>query len=61
MKGSLLFILGAAVGIIGYIMADSPIDPFHAQIEAKECQSYYAKQLNITEDEFVKRLQQIKP
>jgi hypothetical protein len=57
MKGSLLFILGAGLGIIGYIMADSPLDPFHAQIEAKECQSYYAKQLNITEEEFVNRLQ----
>jgi hypothetical protein len=59
MKGSLLFILGAAVGIFGYVLADSPIDPFHNWIESKDCQRYYAEHFNITEEEFVKRLEQI--
>lgn len=59
MKGSLLFILGAAVGMIGYFIAESPLDPFHKELIAKECQAYYAKQLNITEAEFVNRLQQM--
>lgn len=61
MKGSLLFILGAAVGLIGYLMADSPLDPFYKQIETKECSSYFAKQLNITEEEVLKRLEQVNP
>lgn len=54
-----MFILGAVVGVIGYFLAESPADPFHAELIAKECQSYYAKQLNITEAEFVQRLQQM--
>ena len=59
MKGSMLFILGAAVGVIGYFMADSKFDPFYSQIEAKDCQVFYAKQLNITEAEFAARIQQM--
>ncbi len=58
MKGSLLFILGAAVGIIGYALADSPFDPFHNWIVSKDCQRYYAEHFNISEEEFVKRLDQ---
>lgn len=60
MKGSMLFILGAAVGMIGYMLADSPLDPFHHWIETQECQRFYAKQLNITEEEFAKRIEQMK-
>ncbi len=59
MKGSLLFILGAAVGIIGFALADSPLDPFHHWIVNEECQRYYAHHYNLTEDEFVKRLDQL--
>lgn len=59
-KGTLMFILGAAVGVIGYMIANSPLDPFHDQLVAKQCQEYYSKQLNMTEAEFLQHIQQLK-
>lgn len=60
MKRATYFILGAAVGIIGYALADSPIDPFHDWIVSSECQKYYAKQFNVTPEAFTKMLEQMK-
>lgn len=57
MKGSLLFILGAAVGMLGYGLANSPFDPFYDWIKDTECQTYYSDLYGITDEEFKKRLQ----
>ncbi len=51
-KGTMMFILGATVGVIGCGLADSPLDPLHEWLVTKECEAHYAKELNMTPQEF---------
>jgi len=59
-KGTMMFILGAAVGIIACGVADSPIDPLHDWIVTKECEAHYAKELNMTTQEFATAIASVK-
>jgi hypothetical protein len=59
-KGTTIFIAGAALGIIGYSLVDSPFNPFRDWIENAECVTHYAKELNMTPTEFEAHIEQLK-
>jgi hypothetical protein len=59
-KGILIFVIGAAVGIGASVVANTPLDPFHDWIVEVECESHYAKELGISRHEFVQVLNQVK-